>query len=73
MSHDDNFERLDVDRGLCVGWSMHRACAPSNIDRNLVVSGIHRRLPNCLEWNRVATVERGPAALAMRSLQTLRQ
>ena len=56
MSHDGNFDRLDVDEGLCVGWRMHHACEPSNNELNPVAQGIHRRLPSCLELIRVPTV-----------------
>ena len=37
MSRDGNFDRLDVDRGLCVGFRRHRAFVPSNNDLNQAV------------------------------------
>ena len=49
MSHDGNFDRLDVGQEVCGEWKMRRACALSNTDQNPVAEGIHRRQPSCLE------------------------
>ena len=37
MSHDGNFDQLVASQEFFVGWRTHRACAPSSIDRSMVV------------------------------------
>ena len=36
MSHDGNFDRLDVDQEFCEEWKMRRACALSSNNLNPV-------------------------------------